>query len=147
MKKQITLLSIAGSISLIVATAVWAQQSNTSNDQQMPNMQGMQMQNGPMQQGKNMPKDQMMQSCQKHMKPMMDSNTQTTKDIEAAKQSNDPVKMRAALDEAEKALQPMNEQMKGCLRMMDTMQNMHGKSGMMGTNNMQDKGQKTQPQN
>lgn len=135
MKKQMKLLSIAGAVGLMIATAVWAQQSNTNNDQQMQNMQGMQMQK--------MSKNQMMQSCHKHMQSMMDSNAQTTKDIEAAKQSNDPAKMRAALDEAEKALSPM----KGCMKMMNMMQNMHGKSGMMGSNNMQDKGQKTQPQN
>jgi hypothetical protein len=51
--------------------------------------------------------------------------------------------MRAALDEAEKALNPMNEHMKGCMRMM----NMHGKGGMMGSGNMTDKGQNTQPHN
>ena len=135
MKKQMKLLSIAGAVGLMIATAVWAQQSNTNNDQQMQNMQGMQMQK--------MSKNQMMQSCHKHMQSMMDSNAQTTKDIEAAKQSNDPAKMRAALDEAEKALSPM----KGCMKMMNMMQNMHGKSGMMGSNNMQDKGQKPQPQN
>ena len=135
MKKQMKLLSIAGAVGLMIATAVWAQQSNTNNDQQMQNMQGMQMQK--------MSKNQMMQSCHKYMQSMMDSNAQTTKDIEAAKQSNDPAKMRAALDEAEKALSPM----KGCMKMMNMMQNMHGKSGMMGSNNMQDKGQKTQPQN
>ena len=139
MKKQMKLLSIAGAVGLMIATAVWAQQSNTNNDQQMQNMQGMQMQK--------MSKNQMMQSCHKHMQSMMDSNAQTTKDIEAAKQSNDPAKMRAALDEAEKALSPMNEHMKGCMKMMSMMQNMHGKGGMMGSGNMTDKGQSTQPQN
>lgn len=77
----------------------------------------------------------------------MTSNAQTTKDIEAAKQSNDPAKMRAALDEAEKALSPMNEHMKGCMRMMNMMQHMGSKGGMMGSGNMTSKGQNTQPQN
>ena len=145
MKKQMKLLSIAGTVSLMIATAVWAQQSNPNTGQQMQNMQG--MQNGQMQPGQKMSKNQMMQGCHKHMQSMMDSNAQTTKDIEAAKQSNDPAKMRAALDEAEKALNPMNEHMKGCMRMMNMMQNMHGNGGMMGSGNMTDKGQNTQPQN
>ncbi len=139
MKKQMNLLSIAGAVSLMIATAVWAQQSNANNGQQMQNMQGMQMQNG-----QKMSKNQMMQGCHKHMQSMMDSNAQTTKDIEAAKQSNDPAKMRAALDEAEKALSPMNEHMKGCMRMM---QDMHNKGGMMGSKEMKDKGQNTPSQN
>ena len=142
MKMQMNLLSIAGAVSLMIATAVWAQQSNANNGQQMQNMQGMQMQNG-----QKMSKNQLMQSCHKHMQSMMDSNAHTAKDIEAAKQSNDPAKMRAALDEAEKALSPMNEHMKGCMKMMSMMQNMHGKGGMMGSGNMTDKGQNTQPQN
>ena len=54
---------------------------------------------------------------------------QTTKDIEAAKLSNDPAKMRAALDEAEKALSPMNEHMKTCMGMMNMMESKHGTCG------------------
>ncbi len=128
--------SVLLAIAAIPITAVLLfAQSNTGSTNNQP-MQGMQMGNG-----------QMMQGCRKNMQSMMDSNAQTTKDIEAAKQSNDPAKMRVALDEAEKALSPMNEHMKGCMKMMNMMQNMHGKSGMMGPNNMQDKGQKTQPQN
>ncbi|MFP5205748.1 MAG: hypothetical protein ACLGSH_10355 [Acidobacteriota bacterium] len=147
MKMRLNLLSVTGAISLMIATAVWAQQPTSSNDQQMQNMQGMQMQNGQKQAGDKMSKNQMMQGCHKHMQSMMASNAQTTKDIEAAKQSNDPVKMRAALDEAEKALSPMNEHMQGCMRMMNMMQNMHGKSGMMGSGTMKNKGQSTPPQN
>ena len=142
MNNKLTVLSVAGAFGLMIATAMWAQQPNTNNDQQMQNMQG--MQNGQMQSGQKMSKDQMMQACHKHMESMMNSNAQTTKDIEAAKQSNDPEKMRAALDEAKKALSPMNEHMKGCMNMM---KNMQGKSGMMDPNNMKDKGQTAKPQN
>ena len=60
MKKQMKLLSIAGTVSLMIATAVWAQQSNPNTGQQMQNMQG--MQNGQMQPGQKMSKNQMMQA-------------------------------------------------------------------------------------
>ena len=121
-----------------VAISATAQQpaSGTNSDKQMSDMksmQGMQMQNGQKDSG-----SQMMQGCRKHMQSMMDGNAQTTKDIEAAKESNDPAKMRVALDEAEKALSPMNEHMKGCMKMME---NMHGKSCMMGSSSTKDSGQ------
>jgi len=137
MNTKAAVLSIAGVIGLTIATAMWAQQSNPSTDQQMQNMQGMQMKDGQMQQGQTMSKDSMMEGCHKHMDAMMSANAKTTKDIEVAKQSNDPAKMRAALDEAEKALSPTNEHMKGCMKMM---RNMDGKSGVRGSNGMEDKG-------
>ena len=131
MKTRRKVLTIAFAVSLMVALSLSAQQPSSSNDQQMQGMQGMQMQNN-----KKGSQNQMMQSCQKNMRSMMASNDQTTKDIEAAKQSNDPAKMRAALDEAQKALSPMNEHMKNCMSMMNMMQNMNG---MMG-------GQQSKPQ-
>lgn len=127
MKKQLRTLSLAFAATLMIAALGWAQQPSTNSDQQMQNMQDMQMDKN-----QKSSKNQMMQSCQKNMQSMMDSNAQTTKDIEAAKQSNDPAKMRAALDEAEKALAPMNEHIKNCMSMMNMMQNMHGMGGMMG---------------
>lgn len=139
MKRPTKLTSIAGITGLLIATAVWAQPSYPG-----PQMQG--MQNG--QQMQPDQKNQTMQNYHKQMQSMMDSNAHITKDIEAAKQSNDPAKMRAALDEAEKALSPMNEHMKSCMNMMKMMQNMHGKSGMMGSGNMGSGnmgGQGTQP--
>src|SRR5713226_9681854 len=85
---------------LVLATAAFlalslsAQQTSTTNQQQSQGMQGMKgMQ---MNKGQRMSNHQMMQDCHKNMQSMMDSNAQTTKDIEAAKQSNDPAKMRAA---------------------------------------------------
>lgn len=143
MNIKLTVLSVASAIGLTIATAMWAQQPNTNNNQQMQNMQGMQMKNGQMQQGQKMSKDQMMKSCHKHLQSMVDSNAQTTKDIEAAKQSNDPAKMRTALDEAEKALSPMNVHMKACMNMMKMM---HDTLGMMDSN-MKGKEQTTKPQN
>src|SRR6185312_16511474 len=119
MKTQIKIPALAVAASLIIACSLWAQQPSSSNDQQMQGMQGMQMQNN-----KKGSQNQMMQSCQKNMRSMMASNDQTSKDIEAAKQSNDPAKMRAALDEAQKALSPMNDHMENCMSMMNMMQNM-----------------------
>lgn len=131
MKNQVKVLSLTVATTLMLAVSAFAQQPNNKNDQQMQDMKdmpGMQMKNGEMQNG-HKPKDQMMQSCHKNMRTMMDSNAQTTKDIQAAKQSNEPAKMRAALDEAEKALSPMNEHMKNCMSMMKNMQGMGGKMG------------------
>lgn len=119
-------------ITTALAMAVFAQQSNTNNQQQNQGMEGMQeMQSGQMQHG-NM--NQMMQNCRNTMRPMMQTNSQAKKDIEAAKTSNDPAKMRSALDEAEKAIDGMNTHMSTCMKMMNMMQNMHGMmgSGMMG---------------
>lgn len=143
MKPQLRTLSLTIAASLMIAATGWAQQPSTNDSQPMQNMQGMQMQNGQINNGKTS-MNRMMQGCHKHMQSTMKSNAQTTKDIEAAKQSNDPAKMRAALDEAEKALSPMNEHMKGCMRMMNMMQNMRGNGGMSG---MQTNEQKGTPQN
>jgi len=126
-----TALTMAAGVAL--AITAFAQQSTTGTDQPK---QGMQMDGGQMQPGGKMSGTGKMQGRHKEMQSMMDANTQTTKDIEAAKLSNDPEKMRAALDDAEKALKPMNEHMKKCMGMM---QNMHGKGGMMGSQQGQSK--------
>lgn len=150
MLKRTNTLSLTIAACLIAATAALGQQSSTNNSQSMQNMRGMQMQNGQMQKGKTS-MNQMMQGCHKHMQSTMQSNAKTIKDIEAAKRSNDPVKMRSALDEAKTALSQTNEHMKGCMMMMNMMQNMHGKGmGNMhgkGMGNMQDNGQQGVPRN
>ncbi len=130
------LFAILATVGVAISATAQQPASGTNSDKQMSDMksmQGMQMQNGQKDSG-----SQMMQGCRKHMQSMMDGNAQTTKDIEAAKESNDPAKMRVALDEAEKALSPMNDHMKGCMKMME---NMHGKSGMMGSSSTKDSGQ------
>jgi len=118
-------------IAIVMATmltiALPAQQSSTDNHQQNQSSEGMQgMQSGQMQHG-NM--NQMMQNCRKTMQPMMETNAQAKKDIEAAKASNGAAKMRAALDQAEKAIDGMNTHMNSCMSMMNMMQNMHGMMG------------------
>ena len=75
------------------------------------------------------PYESYMQNCRNTMQPMMQTNSQAKKDIEAAKASNDPAKMRSALDEAEKAIEGMNTHMTTCMSMMNMMQNMHGMVG------------------
>ncbi len=131
-----SLFAIAAATGL--AFSMTAQQTNQQQNQGMQGMQGMQMSKG--QKGSH---SQMMQDCHKNMQSMMDSNTQATKDIEAAKQSNDPAKMRAALDEAQKSLTGMNDHMNMCMDMMGMMQNMHG--GMMSGQQKQTKPQQTTP--
>ena len=61
----------------------------------------------------------------------MKSIDQLTKMMEAAKQSNDPVKMRAALDQGQKQLSEMKQHMTMCGNMMSTMEKMPGMGGMM----------------
>jgi len=118
---QIRLLAVTA---IPVTAVLLSAQSNTGTSNNQP-MQGMQMEHGQI-----MSSGRMMQACHKNMQSMMDANAKTAKDIAAAKDSNDPSKMRAALDEAEKALSPMNERMKTCMGMM---QNIGAKNGMMGS--------------
>ncbi|HYU48109.1 MAG TPA: hypothetical protein VEK84_18245 [Terriglobales bacterium] len=124
MERRVLALAAAA----VLALSLSAQQKggNQQQDQGMQGMPGMQMNKGA-----TAPNNRMMQNCHKNMQSMMDSNTQTTKDIEAARKSNNPAKMRAALDEADKALTGMNDHMKMCMGMMDMMQNMQGMGGMM----------------
>jgi Na+-transporting NADH:ubiquinone oxidoreductase subunit NqrC len=119
-------------ITIVMATtlaiALSAQQSSSKSQEQNQGMQGMQgMQKGQTQNGNT---SQMMQNCRNTMQPMMQTNAQAKKDIEAAKASNDPAKMRAALAEAEKAIDGMNTHMNSCMSMMQNMQGMMG--NMMG---------------
>ena len=75
--------------------------------------------------------DEMMKECREHHQSMTKSIDQMTKMMEAAKQSNDPVKMRAALDQGQKQLSEMKEHMTKCGNMMSMMEKMPGMGGMM----------------
>ena len=75
--------------------------------------------------------DEMMKECREHHQSMTKSIDQMTKMMEAAKQSNDPVKMRAALDQSQKQLSEMKEHMTKCGNMMSMMEKMPGMGGMM----------------
>lgn len=75
--------------------------------------------------------NEMMKECREHHQSMMKSIDQMTKIMEAAKQSNDPVKMRAALDQGQKQLSEMKEHMTMCGNMMSMMEKMQGMGEMM----------------
>ena len=68
----------------------------------------------------------MMQQCKTHCQQTSATIDKTTKAMDEAKQSNDPARMRAAIDEAEKTLSAMKEHMNMCSSMMSMMQNMQG---------------------
>jgi hypothetical protein len=78
-----------------------------------------------------MPMDEMMKQCSEHHQAMTKSVDQLSKTLEAAKQSNDPVKMRAAIDQTQKHLSEMKEHMSMCGNMMSMMEKMQGMGGMM----------------
>ena len=99
---------------LLVSSSVLAQQS-----QQNPQVQPGQM----------MSMGDMTKGCREHCEAMTKSMDQMAKTIAEARQSNDPAKMRAALDQAQKPLGEMQEHMKMCMSMMTMMQNMQQKMG------------------
>ena len=69
----------------------------------------------------------MMKGCQEHCQATTKSIDQLTRTIDEAKASNDPAKMRAALDQAGKPLSDMKQHMTMCMNMMKMMENMRGK--------------------
>lgn len=75
--------------------------------------------------------DEMMKQCSEHHQAMTKSVDQLSKTLETAKQSNDPAKMRAAIDQTQKHLSEMKEHMSMCGNMMSMMEKMHGMGGMM----------------
>jgi hypothetical protein len=75
--------------------------------------------------------DEMMKQCSEHHQAMTKSVDQLSKTLEAAKQSNDPAKMRAAIDQTQKHLSEMKEHMNMCGNMMSMMEKMQGMEGMM----------------
>ena len=76
--------------------------------------------------------DDMMKGCRDHCDQISASIARLVKTIDEAKQSNDPAKMRTALDQVQKPLTNMKEHMSMCRNMMGMMQKMHGMGGMMG---------------
>jgi hypothetical protein len=86
-------------------------------------------QKGEMKSMENMSMGGMMKECNEHHQAVTKSLDQTSKTLEGAKQSNDPDKMRAAIDQAQKQLADMKDHMAVCGNMMNMMQKMQG--GMM----------------
>jgi hypothetical protein len=71
----------------------------------------------------------MMQECRKDQQEAMNTIDQMTMMLEAAKQSNNPYQMRAALDQAQQPLAEMKDRMARCTNVMERMQAMHGGMG------------------
>lgn len=86
-------------------------------------------QKGEMKSMGSMSMDGMMKECSEHHQAMAKSLDQASKTLEGVKQSNDLAKMRTAIDQAQKQLADMKEQMSMCGNMMNMMQKMQG--GMM----------------
>jgi hypothetical protein len=78
-----------------------------------------------------MPMEGMMKECREHHQAMTKNMDQMSKTLEGAKQSNDPAKMRAGIDQAQKHLSEMKEHMAKCSNMMSMMEKMEGMKGMM----------------
>ncbi len=86
---------------------------------------------GQMKSMEKMSMDDMMKDCMKHHQADMKSIDQMSKMMEGAKQSNDPAKMRTAIDQAQKQLAEMKEHMSKCGDMMSMMEKTDGMGGMM----------------
>ncbi|TMA82703.1 MAG: hypothetical protein E6J74_37250 [Deltaproteobacteria bacterium] len=117
---------IVASVTVIFLTLVLAGHQAPGQEKQQPSHKSEMKANT----GK-MSMDEMMKECREHHQSMMKSIDQMTKMMEAAKQSNDPVKMRAALDQGQKQLSEMKEHMTKCGNMMSMMEKMPGMGGMM----------------
>ena len=81
----------------------------------------------PSQKADQMSMGDMMKGCREHCQATMKSISQLSTTIDDAKASNDPAKMRAALDQAQKPLTEMKRHMDMCMQMMNMMEKMHGK--------------------
>jgi hypothetical protein len=81
------------------------------------------------QRGGSMQMGDMMTACREHCQSTSNSIDQLSRTIDEAKKSNDPAKMRAALESVQKPLADMKNHMSMCMSMMDMMKNMHGGTG------------------
>lgn len=117
MKRHANAILVIG-VALLLSGAVLAQQ----NQQQKP---------PPTQSKPEMSMDSMMKGCREHCERMSASMDRVMQMMEEAKQSNDVMKMRAALEQAPKPLSDMKQHMTMCTSMMGMMEKMHGMGGMM----------------
>ena len=93
----------------ITVTAALGGQADTAQQVKPPAVGGMNM-------------DQMMKQRMQSDSAAMD---EMMKNMKAARESNDPAKMRAAMEQAEKSFTEMKEHMSGCSKMMSMMEGMH----------------------
>ena len=114
-----------GASILVVAVSVFASSCS------IPGQEQRSAQKSEMKSTGKMSMDDMMKHCKEHHQSAMKSIDQMTKVMDGAKQSNDPAKMRSALDQSQKHLGQMKEQMTMCGKMMNMMEKMHGMGGMM----------------
>jgi hypothetical protein len=68
----------------------------------------------------------MMQRCRQHQESASTSIDQMLKMMEDAQQSSDPANVRQALQDAQKRMRDMRQNMSSCTEMMNQMQNMPG---------------------
>jgi hypothetical protein len=119
---------------LLITAAIVVLWSAFLSAQQPPGQQEKQpSQKGEMKSMGNMSMEGMMKECSEHHQAVTKSLDQTSKTLEGGKQSNDPAKMRAAIDEAQKQLADMKDHMTKCGNMMNMMQKMQGMGGMKGS--------------
>jgi len=115
--------AIANTVVIILASGFLLAQQAPGQQEKQPS------QKGEMKSMEKMSMDGMMKECSEHHQAVTKSLDQTSKTLEGAKQSNDPDKMRAAIDQAQKQLADMKDHMAVCGNMMNMMQKMQG--GMM----------------
>jgi hypothetical protein len=116
-------IAIASTVVIILASGLLSAQQPPGQQEKQP------YQKGEMKSMGNMSMGGMMKECNEHHQAVTKSLDQTSKTLEGAKQSNDPDKMRAAIDQAQKQLADMKDHMTMCGNMMNMMQKMQG--GMM----------------
>jgi hypothetical protein len=110
--------SVVSSLVLVGQQASGQEKQSRSQKSQMKSME-------------NMPSDGMMKDCMEHHQASMKSIDEMNKIMDGAKQSNDIVKMKSAIDQAQKQLTEMKQHMTKCGDMMSMMHKMHGMGGMM----------------
>ena len=117
-------------VNTVIANTIVMILASTFLSAQQPGQQKQPSQKGEMKSmGNNMSMEGMMKDCSEHHQAVTKSLDQTSKTLEGAKQSNDPDKMRAVIDQAQKQLADMKDHMAMCGDMMNMMQKMQG--GMM----------------
>jgi len=83
----------------------------------------------------------MMSNCKEHCQNTSTSIDQLLARIEEAKNSNDPARLKSALEEVEKPLMEMKNHMNMCMSMMSMMENMMGSAQRAGTATASEQGQ------
>ena len=122
-RSKIVNTAIASTVVMILASGFLSAQQASGQQEKQPSQKGEMKSMG------NMSMEGMMKECSEHHQAVTKSLDQTSKTLEGAKQSNDPDKMRAAIDQAQKQLADMKDHMTMCGNMMNMMQKMQG--GMM----------------